>query len=116
MHLAGKQIILSANCSPQELQLIEPRLVSRFEWGIVLPLLTLAKTRALQILKIKAEALQFELPSKIATYLADTFVSNPKALTKALEAFILRVHLDAPQTPDSLTLSMVQSLLSDLII
>ena len=33
LHVAGKQIILSANCLPQALQFIEPRLISRFEWG-----------------------------------------------------------------------------------
>ena len=36
LHLAGKQIILSAKCAPQELQFIEPRLVSRFEWGDII--------------------------------------------------------------------------------
>jgi chromosomal replication initiator protein len=35
LHVEGKQIILSAKCPPNELKLIEPRLVSRFEWGIV---------------------------------------------------------------------------------
>ncbi len=38
LHTSGKQIILSSSCSPPELKLIEPRLVSRFEWGIVIPL------------------------------------------------------------------------------
>ena len=38
LHVAGKQIILTANLLPQQLQFIEPRLVSRFEWGVVLPM------------------------------------------------------------------------------
>ena len=33
LHVVGKQIILTANCLPQQLQFIEPRLVSRFEWS-----------------------------------------------------------------------------------
>ena len=34
LHTSSRQIILSSNCSPASLEEIEPRLVSRFEWGI----------------------------------------------------------------------------------
>ncbi|MGK7635303.1 DnaA ATPase domain-containing protein, partial [Salmonella enterica] len=37
LHIEGKQIILSSTLSPQQLKQIEARLISRFEWGIVLP-------------------------------------------------------------------------------
>lgn len=50
LHMAGKFIILSANCFPQQLQHIEPRLISRFEWGVVLPLSTLPKKATSQFL------------------------------------------------------------------
>jgi chromosomal replication initiator protein len=116
LHLDGKQIILSANCSPQELQLIEPRLVSRFEWGIVLPIKMLQKEEMRQILEIKANALNFPLPVKIADYLVETFVSNPKALTKALEALVLRLHLDPQHSVNALNVQATKHLLADLLI
>jgi chromosomal replication initiator protein len=116
LHLEGKQIILSANCSPPELQLIEPRLISRFEWGIVLSLKTLQGAERRQILNVKANAFNFNLPVKIADFLSETFSGNPKALTKALEALILRIHLDSPQATATLTVPSVASLLADLII
>lgn len=116
LHLDGKQIILSANCAPQELQLIEPRLVSRFEWGIVLPIRSLQKSEIGKILALKADAFQFPLQPKIAEFLIETFVSNPKALTKALEALILRLHLDPHHSVNSLTIPFAKSLLSDLMI
>ncbi|MBA3722371.1 MAG: chromosomal replication initiator protein DnaA [Parachlamydiaceae bacterium] len=116
LHLEGKQIILSANCSPQELQMIEPRLVSRFEWGIVLPMKPLQKEEMQQILNIKAEALQFPLPPKIAEFLVETFVSNPKALIKALEAIILRSHIDPENSVNNLSIPAVKTLLADLLI
>ena len=60
LHLEGKQIILAANCAPQELQLIiEPRLVSRFEWGIVLPLKSLSMDELRLMLQAKSQALNF---------------------------------------------------------
>jgi chromosomal replication initiator protein len=38
LHLAGKQILLAGSTAPSELKEIEPRLTSRFEWGLVLSL------------------------------------------------------------------------------
>lgn len=67
LHVAGKQIILSAHCSPQELQLIEPRLVSRFEWGIVLPVEALGREGSAQALHAKADALHFPLSSAMSS-------------------------------------------------
>lgn len=115
LHLAGKQIILASNCSPQELQLIEPRLVSRFEWGIVLPLKLMAAEEYKLILQNKAQALQFMIPTSISDFLLETFTSNPKSLVKAFEALILRLHLDSNHSLQNLTVSAVKILLADLM-
>lgn len=116
LHLAGKQIILSANCSPQELQLIEPRLVSRFEWGIVLPLKTLSGREELKtMLLAKTAALQFPLTDKLAEFFLEIFKSGPNALIKALKALVLRLHLDAHHHVSNLSLTAARTLLADLI-
>jgi chromosomal replication initiator protein len=116
LHLEGKQIILSANCSPSELQLIEPRLVSRFEWGIVLPLKCLKPDEMQNLLASKAKTLHFPLPFKISEFLIETFTSSPKALIKALEALILRLHLDSRNPTSALTIPAAKTILSDLVI
>lgn len=115
LHLAGKQIILSANCAPQELQLIEPRLVSRFEWGIVLPLKSVHAEELKNLLQVKAQALHFSLPTKISDFLVENFTSNPKALVKAFEAMVLRLHLDSHHSVQNLSVAAIKSLLSDLL-
>jgi chromosomal replication initiator protein len=116
LHLAAKQIILTANCPPQELQLIEPRLVSRFEWGIVLPLNTLSTGELKTMLQTKGQVLHFLLPTKVIDFLLETFTSNPKALVKAFEALVLRLHLDSQHTIQNLTVAAAKTLLSDLLI
>lgn len=117
LHLQGKQIILSANCAPQELHLIEPRLVSRFEWGIELPMKPLSTKEELsQILEAKARAFQFFLPSKITNFLIETFNRNPKILVKAFEALILRLNHDSHQKLENLTIAAVKTLLADLFL
>lgn len=115
LHLAGKQIILSAYCSPQELQLIEPRLVSRFEWGIVLPVQPLHTEDLIKMLQAKAQALNFPLPQLLQKFLVETFTSNPKALIKAFEALVLRLHLDSNHSIQGLSLTAAKMLLKDLL-
>lgn len=117
LHLSGKQIILCANCSPAELQYIEPRLVSRFEWGIVLPLEPLDYNGLAGTLKNKSEALQFPLSNKVSDFLLSKFSKNGKTLIRALEALILRLHMqnNPKKSSQTLTESLVKTLLADLL-
>jgi len=118
LHLAGKQIMLASPQHPRDLQGIEPRLISRFEWGITLPIEILQGDSLLQILQKRSEALQFPLHPTILTFLYETFTSGPKALVKALEALVLRTHLSEGEsrTPHAaLTLSLAKHYLADLI-
>lgn len=110
LHGDGKLIILSANVSPAELQLIEPRLVSRFEWGIVLPLEMHTQEDLKKILSKKAEAFHYDLHPKVTLFLLETFTSSSKALVRALEALMLRTH-----SMPSVTVQTVKQHLSDLI-
>lgn len=119
LHLAVKQIILAANCAPQELTNIEPRLISRFEWGISIPLGNLSQQELIEMLEKKASAFHFPLSKNLSTFLLDTFKSGTKSLTRALQALILRTHLDnndfhSPHSTISVT--QAKALLNDLII
>lgn len=119
LHLAGKQIILSANCSPGELQFIEPRIISRFEWGIVLTLEQLAPETIKEALLNKSMAMNFTLNPRVIDFLTETFNNNLKSLNRALEALILRSHLNSQTSRYSstqLTAANVKHLLSDLIV
>lgn len=118
LHVEGKQIILSASLPPQELKFIEPRLVSRFEWGIVIPLHMLDKEGMRKVLLQKAEKMEFPLSEEVITFLLDTFGGNTKALMRSLDALILRTHLNqglGKTIPLPLGLKAVQNYLNDLI-
>lgn len=116
LHLEGKQIILSANCPPQELQLIEPRLVSRFEWGIVLPLKPLEPEERIKILQTKMDAFQFPLSPKVTEFMLEVFKSTSKALIKAFEALVLRLHAETQHTSQQLSVQAAKTLLADLLL
>jgi chromosomal replication initiator protein len=117
LHVDGRQLILSANCAPGELRAIEPRLVSRFEWGIVLPLEPPPQDQLRQILLRKAQMMRFPLSSEIVTYLIDTFQSGPSQAMQALEALALRSHLAGDNISDAnpLRLPLAKSYLVDLV-
>src|SRR5262249_21906370 len=97
LHLSNKQILISAQVPPSELQLIEPRLISRFEWGIVLPLDSLKGQEMGDLIEKKSRALQFPLNPKAIAFLMETFASGTKSLHKALQALMLRSHLNSEQ-------------------
>lgn len=117
LHMAGKQIILSANCPPNQLAEIEARLVSRFEWGIVIPIEPIQYSEAKKILEAKAKAMNCALNSKVSDFLLETFTSSTKSLCRALEALILRSHLnpDHSVTTNQISLPYAQKQLSDLM-
>jgi chromosomal replication initiator protein len=118
LHLEGKQIILSSNCPPSELQEIEERLVSRFEWGIVLPLHPLELDLLKTLFSNKAHDLDLTLQEDCINYLVQVFKGNTQNLIKALDALALRLHIKKTsgyKIPLPLSLSSAKELLSDLI-
>lgn len=118
LHVANTLIVISSNCPTHQLQFIEPRLVSRFDWGIALPLVPLPKKLYKTVIEQKAKALHFPLSSKIAETLVSLFPSNPKTCSQALEAIILRTTLpshSAKKPLDTLTSAQIRLLLKDLI-
>lgn len=118
LHVEGKQIIVSASLPPQELKYIEPRLISRFEWGVVVPIQRLEREKMEELLYQKCSAMQFPLLSEVADFLLSTFGNNTKSTLRALDALILRTHLQSEirhTAQNPLPLSQVKKLLGDLI-
>lgn len=112
LHSSNHQIIMSSIHPPRQLLNIEPRLISRFEWGILLEL-NLPDISVLDhILETKAKNYSLIFDKETKEYLLNTFPS-PKDIEKALQAIILRI----PQKEEfsETNLSMTKALLNDLI-
>lgn len=118
LHLSGKQIILTSQCSPQELQHIEPRLVSRFEWGIVLPLDPLPQEDLIKVVQKKANAFNTQLHPKVEEFLVESFSRTTNSLTLALESLLMKHLLRLQQQKKAsapITIELAKHLLADLI-
>ncbi len=113
LHTNGKQIIISSNVPQGHLQEIEPRLVSRFEWGMTFSLCPLGTGDLSCVLERKIELFQLSLGDDVKQWLLNTFAKSC-SLTKALEALTLRAHLKKLNSSD-LTIPQLESLLGDLI-
>lgn len=110
-HMSGKQLILASNLHPKKLQRIEPRLISRFEWGITLTMSKLPKeTMSLFLLK-RIKLLNLSLSREISEYLLSMF-QEPKSLSLAIETLSYKQHLD--KTPHT-SLDTVKHILESLI-
>jgi len=105
LHTLGKPIVLTASTAPSKLTEIEPRLISRFEWGLSIPL-EMGNTE--DILQKKATLWKLSLSTDIISFLARAFPKNPLL---ALQALSLRV-----KGLSSLTIQKTESLLQDLLI
>ncbi len=92
-HMSHRPIILAGKVAPSLLDGIEPRLISRFEWGLTLRLEKPTEEELKAILLKRCQLLQFKLTEEVESLLLTTFF-HTKSLLRALDALILRSHLD----------------------
>ncbi|MGR3912503.1 MAG: DnaA/Hda family protein [Candidatus Rhabdochlamydia sp.] len=90
LHLAGKQIILAGRELPSQLKGIEPRLTSRFEWGLVLSLSAPSPLDLHNYFKQKIISKNIQLPEHAVHFCLASFHSIP-LLNRAID--LLRPHL-----------------------
>lgn len=104
MYESGRQIILSGDRKPRELTEVEPRLKSRFEWGIIVDVGTPDFETRLAILQEKARAREFILPQEVAEYIAYNASSNVRELEGILNQIIAEYELhNTPPTIENIT-------------
>ncbi|MGI5914015.1 MAG: chromosomal replication initiator protein DnaA [Bacteroidales bacterium] len=84
LHQSGKQLILTCDRPPVELQDMEQRLLSRFKWGLQADLQKPDYETRLAILKMKAYNDGTELSEDIFEYLANNITNNIRELEAAL--------------------------------
>ncbi len=93
LHSRSSIIILGANHAPSQLTDIEPRLISRFEWGISLGLELLKKEDLKKALKKHSDFLKITLNKEIESFLLENF-KNISSLKKAIKTVALNLHLE----------------------
>ena len=107
----GRQVIVSADKSPTDLEGLEERLRSRLGWGMVADIHPADYELRLGILQAKAERAQIPVPAKVLEFLAHRISSN----IRELEGALTRIAAHASLIGRDITIESAADLLADLL-
>ncbi|BBK29367.1 chromosomal replication initiator protein [Stella humosa] len=107
----NRQIVISADKSPSDLEGLEERMRSRLGWGLVADIHPTTYELRLGILQTKAEQLGISVPIKVVEFLAHKITSNVRELEGALN----RISAHASLVGRPVTIETAQEVLHDLL-
>src|SRR5438067_8638129 len=111
LHEAHKQIALTCDRPASEIQNLEQRLVSRFEWGLVTDMQPPDAETRLAILRRKENLMGVELAEEVLSFLANRIRTN----IRRLEGALVRVASYASLTGKPLSIEIVEGLLREVL-
>jgi chromosomal replication initiator protein len=107
----NRQVVISADKSPSDLEGVDERMRSRFGWGLVADIHPTTYELRLGILQSKVEHLSAQIPPKVLEFLAHRITSNVRELEGALN----RIVAHATLVGRPITLENAQEVLHDLL-
>ena len=95
LHTSKKQIVICSDRPPKDIQSIEDRLVSRFEWGLVTDIQSPDLETRIAILQKKAQLRRYNIPDAVINFLALSIPSNIRELEGALNRVVACAELSS---------------------
>jgi len=111
LHQSGKQLILTSDKAPVELQGLEQRLLSRFKWGLSAELTAPSFETRVNILKAKSFRDGIVLPEEIITFLASKIVGNIREIEGTLVSLLAHATLNR----EKITLNLAERLIEKIV-
>jgi len=107
----NRQVVISADKSPSDLDGVEERMRSRLGWGLVADIHPTTYELRLGILQARAERASVDIPAKVLEFLAHKITSN----VRELEGALIRIVAHAELVGGSISLETTQAVLRDLL-
>ena len=111
LHESGKQIIISSDRPPKDINLLEDRLKSRFEWGLIADISNPDYETRLAILRKKAQLDNIIIDDDILCDIATKIDSNIRELEGVLNKLIAKASL----TNSHITMEMAERAINDVV-
>ncbi|MFO7243526.1 MAG: chromosomal replication initiator protein DnaA [Actinomycetes bacterium] len=111
LHNAGKHVVITSDVSPRNLDGIEERMRTRFEWGLMTDVQPPDLETRIAILRKKAAADDVAAPPDVLEYIASNITTN----IRELEGALIRVTAFAALNKQPVDLTLAQAVLKDLI-
>jgi chromosomal replication initiator protein len=111
LHNANKQIVISSDKSPRQLNMLEDRLRTRFEWGLISDVQAPDLETRIAILRKKAAQEGMNLPPEVLEFIASRIQSN----IRELEGALIRVTAFASLNRQTIDMTLTETVLKDLV-
>ena len=111
LHESKKQIIISSDKPPKDIETLEERLRSRFEWGLTVDIQSPNYETRMAILHKKAELENYRIDNEIIEYIANNIKSN----IRELEGALTKIHAYSSLSSQKLTVELAEEVLKDSI-
>lgn len=108
---AHKQIVVSSDKPPKDINNLEERLVSRFEWGLVTDIQPPDYETRNAILRKKAERENLYIPDSVTSFIADRIKSNIRELEGALIRVVAYSKLVGKEVDESITYEVLKDMI-----
>ena len=112
LHSAGKQIILTSDKPPKDMETLEDRIRSRFEWGLIADIGTPDYETRMAILRRKVEADDMKLSDEILNYIATNIKSNIRELEGALNKLLAYSNLEKTDITMEIAMKELQNIIT----
>lgn len=112
LHTAGKQIVISSDKPPKEMETLEERFRSRFEWGLTCDIQAPDYETRMAILRKIAENYDKKVDDHIFQYIATNIKSNIRELEGAFNRIIAKSKIE---NQSEITLDLAEDALKDII-
>lgn len=115
LHVSGKQIIISSDKPPKDIETLEARLRTRFEWGLIADISSPDYETRMAILRKKEEIDNLEryhIPDEVMQYIANNIKSNIRELEGSLNKLIALANLENRQIDIELASEALKDMIS----
>ena len=111
LYESGKQIVLTSDRPPSEMTLLDDRLRTRFEWGLLADVTPPDFETRIAIIKNKAALLGMDLPDKITVYIAQNVTANVRQLEGTINKILAYKDLLGNDTNEETVTRAIQDML-----